>query len=580
MRADPLIRALRLLQLPTGRTVFAVFAAAAAAASALTLAGLSAWLIARAWQMPPVLDLSVAVVAVRAFGISRGVFRYVERLAAHDLALRGMATVREASYARLAGGNLGAVISLKRGDLLTRTGADVDAVGAVVVRALVPIAVAVLLAPATVTALALISPAAGVVAAIAMLLAGVVAPWAGARRAAAAEHDAMRDDAGAATYTVSAVEHAAELRVAGRLSEITAQAHTAAAHSAQAADRAAASSASAAAAAPLATGLTTFAALVIGIAACPVATEPTTFVVLVLLPLAAFEVIAMLPAAAAALTRGRFAAGRLLALLDQAGGAEISGTQQVPAGATLESHGSAGLMLPPGARAVITGRSGTGKTTLLRALAGLHSAPDLRVTLNGTDISQFDQDELRRAVTFFAEDSHIFATTVLENLRVAKGSLSPQQAHAALAKAGLAQWLATLPEGLDTVLAGGENALSGGQRRRLLLARALVSPARVLLLDEPTEHLEAAAGADIIRALLDRDSGMVSADRTVVVVTHQLPPEHQADRVLELGPHAKELLPHLSWSSPVLPLKGLPESAGRSEPAVKSDLVQIDGQRG
>ena len=125
-------------------------------------------------------------------------------------------------------------------------------------------------------------------------------------------------------------------------------------------------------------------------------------------------------------------------------------------------------------------------------------------------------------------------TSVLENLRVARGDVDENDATAALEAVGLGEWVSGLPDGLHTTLEGGARALSGGQRRRLLLARALLSPAKVLLLDEPTEHLDADDGAHLQRLLLDRDAGLVAADRTVVVVTHQLPAGTAADRVVEV----------------------------------------------
>ena len=126
---DPLLRALRLLELRPRRVLTAVAAGVATLGSALALAALSAWLITRAWEMPPVLDLSVAVVAVRALGISRGVFRYLERLTTHDVALRGTTAARSRIYQQLAAGDPAAAAGLRRGDLLSRTGADVDALG-------------------------------------------------------------------------------------------------------------------------------------------------------------------------------------------------------------------------------------------------------------------------------------------------------------------------------------------------------------------------------------------------------------------------------------------------------------------
>ena len=158
------------------------------------------------------------------------------------------------------------------------------------------------------------------------------------------------------------------------------------------------------------------------------------------------------------------------------------------------------LDLPPGARLAVTGASGSGKTTLLMTLAGLVPPLDGRVLLDGTDVNRFDEDELHGTVSFFAEDAHVFATTVRDNLLVARGDCQDDELTAALDAVGLGGWLASLPEGLSTVLTGGAQALSAGQRRRLLLARAVISPARIVLLDEPTEHLDA---TDAERVLCD-----------------------------------------------------------------------------
>ena len=146
-------------------------------------------------------------------------------------------------------------------------------------------------------------------------------------------------------------------------------------------------------------------------------------------------------------------------------------------------------------------------------LAGLLPPLDGQVTLDGTDVSQFDEAELRRAVSFFAEDAHIFATTVRDNLLVARGDCRDDELAAALEAVGLSAWLAGLPEGLSTVLTGGAQAVSAGQRRRLLLARAVISPARIVLLDEPTEHLDATDAERILRDLLAPELGVdVPAD--------------------------------------------------------------------
>ena len=192
--------------------------------SALALAGVSAWLITRAWQMPPVLDLSVAVVAVRTFAISRGVLHYCERLATHDTALRAAGTARAQIYHRLASGPPAVAVRLHSGELVARVGADVDELADVLVRALVPIGVAAILALAAVGVVACISPAAAVVLAICLVVAGVVAPWLAGRAATAQEAIARQHHSERDTAAMIALEHAPELRVAGVLPDVIAEA--------------------------------------------------------------------------------------------------------------------------------------------------------------------------------------------------------------------------------------------------------------------------------------------------------------------------------------------------------------------
>jgi ATP-binding cassette, subfamily C, bacterial CydC len=157
------------------------------------------------------------------------------------------------------------------------------------------------------------------------------------------------------------------------------------------------------------------------------------------------------------------------------------------------------IALEPGARLAVTGPSGAGKTTLLMSMAD-----------NPTEAA------------FFAEDAHVFATTVRDNLLVVRGDATDDELRNALRRVGLGEWLTALPNGLATVLVGGAAAVSAGQRRRLLLARALISTAPTVLLDEPTEHLDAGDGTQILTELLTPD-GLFPADRTVVVATHHLP---------------------------------------------------------
>jgi ATP-binding cassette subfamily C protein CydC len=458
--------------------------------SALALAGVSAWLITRAWQMPPVLDLTVAVVTVRALGISRGVFGYCERLASHDTALRSAADVRERLYRRLARGPIDAVMRLHSGELVNRVGASVDELSEVLVRAVVPIAVAAVLGVTSVVVIAVISPAAAALLFGCLLVAGVAAPWLAARAAVASENIAVQHHQSRDTAAVIALEHAPELRVAGRLTDVINDADREQCEWGLAIDKASSPAAVAGAVPIAAIGASVLGAVVAAVA-LGAAVAPTTLAILMLLPLSAFEATAALPGAAVQLARSRLAASRVDALtaVPDFG----SGRPPVP-------H----LDLQAGDRMAVTGPSGAGKTTLLMTLAGLLP------------------DETPSERAYFAEDAHLFATTVRDNLLVARGDADDAELREALRRVGLGRWLDALPDGLSTVLTGGAAAVSAGQRRRLLLARALISTAPVVLLDEPTEHLDAGDSDDILTGLLTPD-GLFSADRTVVVATHHLP---------------------------------------------------------
>ncbi|MFN8068542.1 MAG: thiol reductant ABC exporter subunit CydC [Mycolicibacterium insubricum] len=556
--SDPLWRAMALLRPRLPRLLAATALGAASLGSALALAATAAWLITRAAQMPPVLDLSVAVVAVRAFGISRGVLHYCERLVSHDEALHAAGTARVQTYRLLARGTEPVAVAIPGGELAGRVGSDVDELADVLVRAVLPIAVAAVLSVAAVGVIAVISPAAAGVLALCLLVAGVVAPWLSARAAAGAEELARAEHAERDVAAMLALAHGPELRVARRLPALIDDARERQRRWGAALDATARPAAAASAVETLAVGAAVLAAAVIGIGLADQTSAPM-LAVLMLLPLSSFEATAALPDAATSLTRAGIAARRLLELtgdphiLD----APALGLGPDPVGTALAAEdlcagfgercssastrpgagrpagftppGFAGsLRIEAGDRLAITGPSGAGKTALLLTLAGLIPPLGGTVRLGGVPLHGLSDEQLRCRIGYFAEDAHLFATTVRDNLLVVRGDAGDDELCGALDRVGLADWLAGLPDGLDTVLEGGAASVSAGQRRRLLLARALCSTAPVLLLDEPTEHLDRDAAAPLLRGLLTPD-GLFGADRTVVVATHHL----DDDRALE-----------------------------------------------
>jgi ATP-binding cassette, subfamily C, bacterial CydC len=532
--SDPLIQALPLLRPRLPRLLLAVGCGVLSLASALALAGVSAWLITKAWQMPPVLDLSIAVVAVRLFGISRGVLHYCERLASHDIALRAAGSARTGVYHRLTRGPVDITARLHAGELVSRVGSDVDELADVLVRAVLPIAVAAVLSVAAVAVIAVISVTAAVVLAAALLIAGVFAPWLAARAATAEEELARTHHGDRDIAAMLALEHAAELRVSGRLPAIIAESEQRQRDWGNALDRAAIPAAFGAAVRVIAIGAAVLGAVVAGIG-ISATVAPTTLAVLMLLPLSSFEATGALPGAGIQLTRSRIAARRLLNLTGPAGPVPVTRcVPAVPSDLSLRATAvraaytdttaavTVSLDLPPGARLAVTGPSGSGKTALLMTLAGLLPPIQGEVSVGGAPLGSLAESQLRSAIAYFAEDAHIFATTVRDNLLVVRGDCLDDELTAALTRVGLGDWLIALPDGLGTVLVGGASAVSAGQRRRLLLARVLLCRAPILLLDEPTEHLDAGDADAVLRGLLEPDGGLLDADRTLVVATHHL----------------------------------------------------------
>lgn len=509
-----------------------VFAGTVTLLSALSLTVVSAWLITRSWQMPPLMEITVAVTSVRALGISRSVFRYIDRLAAHHVALTAAERSRLALWRNLSGKPQ--VAGCGRGELAGLLGTDVDTLANVVVRFVIPTLIAATTSILAVCFAALLSVPSAAVLAVGLAVAGMAAPYLIYRTTVAGVDPRAR----ALTDTASAIESvlvdSAGLRIRGQLDEAIAAA-TRSTTAVARIDRRTGNAVGRASA--LSTAASTLCAVAtVGIAAYLMGTahSPEWLTVLVLIPLAAFESVAALPAGAQTLARSRLS---LITLADapSTGAVGPSGTT-TPADLPLElaapllrvhdletAHGNLrpwNFELPFGKYKEITAPSGSGKTTLLKTLAGAISPLSGRVEIVADSRPLPPVPEVIR---FVAEDEHIFATTVRDNIAVGNPKATAGEIAKVTTALGLAEWVSRLPDGLDTVLADGADSLSGGQRRRLILARALVSSAPILLLDEPTEHIDEASEA-ILQLLRDGCAhGTLPGARgrrSVVVVRH------------------------------------------------------------
>jgi ABC-type transport system involved in cytochrome bd biosynthesis fused ATPase/permease subunit len=187
------------------------------------------------------------------------------------------------------------------------------------------------------------------------------------------------------------------------------------------------------------------------------------------------------------------------------------------------------LDLYPGQRTVVVGESGSGKSTLLAVLLGFLTPTAGTITVDGIDAAQLDPDEWRTMFGWCDQRAYLFDSSLAENVRLARPGADGAQIAAALAAAGAGDWLAGLPDGLDTRVGEHGQAVSGGERQRIALARAVLADRPVLLADEPAAHLDPAV-ADAVTNLILRPT----TDRCVVLVTHRPDDVRLADVVVRL----------------------------------------------
>lgn len=516
--------------------LLAMLLSAATVAAGIGLMGTSGWLIARAAEHPEASALTLAAVGVRALGLGRGVLRYAERLVGHDAVLRWMAQVRVVVFERLAA----QPGRWRTSEALAALGRDVEGLQDLWLRGLLPCAAAATVGVATVAGSTLVLPAAGVVLGVGLLLASVGVPamawWLASREAPRATVQADHLDAltdllhGCADLVACQGTDGALRRV-----DVT----TAVLRSSE-------SATAARVAALSAFGLLAQGATVVGVAwvaATAVSRgqlEPVWAVVLGLLALAAFEPTAGLTEAALSLRNGREALRRLRSLEEQPaaslavgdGGDELLVARRAGLdrpGRSLPAVMDVNLELHRGRSVAVLGGSGAGKSTLLALLAGQVVPTRGEVLCAGAPAARLTQEQRPLRVVLVEQDAHVFDASLRDNLRLGRPDATDDELTQVLDTVGLGSWLGALPAGLGTHVAHRGATLSGGQRRRLAVARGLLSHAPVLLLDEPTEGLAPVEADELLDAIL-----AAARDRSVVVVTHRLSVLDRVDEALVL----------------------------------------------
>jgi ATP-binding cassette, subfamily C, bacterial CydC len=553
----PLLRLLWLARPLRGRLALSVLAGAAATGCGVALLATSGFLLARASEHPGILAISAAVVAVRALSIGRGVSRYLERLTSHDVAFRVLADIRVAIYRRLERLAPAGLAAFRSGDLLAALISDVDATQDLFIRGIGPPLAAALVGAGAVTVCLLILVPAGFLLALGLLAACAAVPplaVAASRRAARVTAAARGELSATVTDLLSG---APDLHAFGAQDAALATADEADRELTGLARRLAAANALGSGLISGLTGLTVWGVLVLGVAAVGHGTlTRVPLAVLTLTALASFEAVTLMPAAALQLGSARASAGRIGAILDTPDPvADPPAPRPLPAApAHVQLSGvqvryepdgplvldGFDLDLPPGRRVALIGPSGAGKSTVAAVLLRFRDPVGGSVTLNGADLASYAAEAVRAVIGGCPQDPHIFDGNIRDNLRLARPGATDDELAAAAARARLLPWIESLSLGWDTPVGAHGTAMSGGERQRLALARALLADPAVLILDEPTAHLDPEA-----RAALTADLLTLTTGRATLLITHELEGLDQVDEIIVLdhgkvvqrGPH-------------------------------------------
>lgn len=503
------------------------------------LMGTAAWLIATAALHPSIADLQIAVVGVRFFGVSRGVFRYLERLISHHLTFKFLAELRVWFIESLAPLAPARLLDRSVADLVDRAVSDIETLQSFTIRVLSPPLVALAVGLGVGCFMMWFSPAATFVFALFFFLAGGVAPlttWILAR-SEGRRSAVLR--AGLGEAVVDFAQGMPELMVFHysrphrlRITEMRKKL-------AEAERGSAVIDAITTGAGVLLTHLSAVGILIVGI---PLVRSGhlsgIMLAVLCLIAIAAFEAATPLPQAARHLHRHVASARRLFEILDARPAVRPSSDPSTPEwvrpggpspslvfqrlshtypDTTCPAITDLDLEIKAGARVAVVGPSGAGKTTLAHLIQRFWDPDSGRILIGGLDIKKLDLDDLRRSIGLVSQNTSLFSGTIAENLLLARPSASRGELEAVCRTAELEPTLAALPETLDTWIGEQGQRLSGGQRQRLGIARTLLQGPAILVLDEPTAHLDGPMASTLLTQVFHAFEGT-----TTVHISHRL----------------------------------------------------------
>ncbi len=530
--------------------------------SSIALMATSGWLISQASQMPPVLTLSVAVVGVRTFALSRGMARYAERLVSHNATFKSLTGIHRAIFDRLELLAPAGLPAFRNGDLLARLVADVDSVQDLPLRVLMPIFSGVLAASFAIGLTAWILPAAGLILFLTLMFAALVIPAITIRSAAKSEQATSQTRGDLVNELIEFYAGNADIIALGqhevaltRISQIDSSLT-------KAASKQAYTIGLASGLLILAQGVAIIASTWTGIVAFKSGQlDGVLLAVLAMIPMAAFESVSTFPAAALALSRVRGSSTRIIEIIEKplpviepAKSAEFSGypidLKSISATWFADAQNSADtaigepaigepaiqnitFKLPENTSIGLVGPSGSGKSTIISVLLKFLTPSTGSYQLGGVNSSELTGTEIRKKLILNSPEQHVFATSIAENLKLASAApetLTDAQIWQVLEKVDLAQWVKSLPNQLETLIGERGSTMSGGQKQRLTLARLFIANPQVWILDEPTEHLDSKL-ADRIMAALVADT----VNSSLIVASHRPADTAKLDQIFEVS---------------------------------------------
>jgi len=557
----------RLLSFLSGnwhRVALSVVIGSVTIGSSVALMGTSAWLISTAALHPSVADLGVSVVGVRFFGITRGIFRYLERLVSHDVTFRLLSRLRVWFYEKLEPLAPARLMNFRAGDLLSRIIGDVETLENFYVRVVSPPLTAIIVGIFTSIFLASFYPPLAPVFLIFFLSLGIALPSMSQilSRRSAEQTITLRADLH--TRLVDGIQGMADLLAYGRADERLAQIDANGLDYGNAQRRMARVTGIHSSLTTLLTNLGMWTILLLCITQVTSGSLAGPMLAsLTLLTFASFEAVIPLPLAAQMWNSSREAARKLFEVVDtvpavkddiqfsttnyQALNVEFSNLTFTYPKQTTPALQQVTFNVQQGQSIAIVGPSGAGKSTLANLLLRFWDYEIGEISFNGESLKMLNQDQVRTQIGLVSQNTYFFNTSIRENLRFARRKVTQEEIESAAKAAQIHDIILNLPKGYDTLIGEQGLRLSGGERQRLAIARVLIKDAPILILDEPTANLDALTEKQVLETLFG-----VMKQKTSLLITHRLIGLENVDKIIvmnhgqivERGTHASLLEEH------------------------------------